>query len=177
MLPDWRPAPWQQFNRCLRRLNRKRGQLRRRARWEQNSKNCSERRSRLRTFPLRTLLQLGWRSFWDFRLSTLAAARWRIEEVAKAADLVKAPLTAQMFVDMSMAQAKQSKVTVAVYATFLQNIQQGAMHEALTELKTTGFMTKAAKGQRLGQGMPADVRAKVFRTTDLTERGKKYHEA
>jgi 2-methylisocitrate lyase-like PEP mutase family enzyme len=98
-----------------------------------------------------------------------------MDEIPKAAALVKVPITAQMFVDTTVAQAGNAKITVMVYATFLQNIMQMAMYEALTELKTTGLMTKAARGQRLGQGMPADVRAKVFRSGDLTERGKKYN--
>jgi 2-methylisocitrate lyase-like PEP mutase family enzyme len=100
-----------------------------------------------------------------------------LDDVAKAAGMVKIPLTSQMFVDTPVAAARDAKVTVMVYATFLQNIMQNAMYEALTELKTTGLMTKAARGQRLGQGMPAEMRAKVFRNTDLTERAKKYHEA
>jgi methylisocitrate lyase len=98
-----------------------------------------------------------------------------MNEIPQAAAAIKVPVTAQMFVDTTVAAARESKVTVMVYATFLQNIMQNAMYEALTELKSTGLMTKAARGQRLGQGMPADVRAKVFRSTDLTDRGKKYN--
>jgi len=83
-----------------------------------------------------------------------------MEECPTAAAAIKIPLTSQMFVDTTVAKAKASKVTVMVYATFLQSIMQGAMYDALMELKSTGLMTKAAKGQRLGQGLPADVRAR-----------------
>jgi len=99
-----------------------------------------------------------------------------MEEMPKAAAVVKVPLTAQIFVDTTLEKVKESKVTVMVYASFLQNIMQGAMYEALSELKTTGMLTKSAKGARLGQGLPADVRTKIFATTELTERAKKYHE-
>jgi len=99
-----------------------------------------------------------------------------LEEMPKAASVVRVPLTTQIFVDTTLDKVKEAKVTVMVYASFLQNIMQGAMYEALTELKTTGMIAKAAKGQRLGQGLPADVRTKIFATADLTDRAKKYHE-
>ena len=100
-----------------------------------------------------------------------------LADMPKVAAAVKAPLTTQIFVDTTIDQIEEAKVTVMIYASFLQNIMQGAMYEALLELKTTGMLTKAGKGQRLGQGMPADVRTKINQTPELTERGKKYHEA
>ena len=98
-----------------------------------------------------------------------------LEDLPKAADATKIPITAQLFMDTTMAQAKAAKVTVAVYASLLQNIAQSAVYDALQELKTTGTMKKAAGGVRLGGRIPADVRARIVRTNEVTERGKKYN--
>jgi 2-methylisocitrate lyase-like PEP mutase family enzyme len=98
-----------------------------------------------------------------------------LEDLPKAADATKIPITAQLFMDTTMAQAKAAKVTVAVYASLLQNIAQSAVYDALQELKTTGTMKKAAGGVRLGGRIPADFRARIVRTNEVTERGKKYN--
>lgn len=98
----------------------------------------------------------------------------QFEDLAKAAGAVKVPLMAQIFVDTPVSKPKESRVTVAVYASFLQNIAQSAVYDALVELKNTGMLTKSAKAQRLGGTIPADVRTKLLQTTDLTSRGKKY---
>ena len=63
---------------------------------------------------------------------------------------------------------------MAVYASFLQNIAQSAVYDALVELKSTGMLTRSAKGQRLGGTIPAEVRAKLLRTAEMADRGKKY---
>jgi methylisocitrate lyase len=97
------------------------------------------------------------------------------EDQARAATLLKIPLMGQIFADTPPGQAKQSNITVAVYASFVQNIAQSAVYDALTELKTTGALVKAAKGARLGNTIPAEIRARVNRTADLTERAKKYN--
>lgn len=98
-----------------------------------------------------------------------------LEDLPKAADATKIPITAQLFMDTTMAQAKAAKVTVAVYASLLQNIAQSAVYDALNELKTTGTMKKSAGGVRLGGRIPADFRARVVRTSEVAERGKKYN--
>ena len=98
----------------------------------------------------------------------------QFEDLPKAANAVKVPLMAQIFVDTPVSKPKESRVTIAVYASFLQNIAQGAVYDALAELKNTGMLTKSAKGQRLGGTIPADVRAKLLRTNEMTDRGKKY---
>jgi 2-methylisocitrate lyase-like PEP mutase family enzyme len=96
-------------------------------------------------------------------------------DLPRAADAVKVPITAQLFMDTTMATARASRVTVAVYASLLQNIAQSAVYDALTELRTTGVMAKSAGGVRLGGRIPAEVRARIFRTSEITERGKKYN--
>jgi 2-methylisocitrate lyase-like PEP mutase family enzyme len=98
-----------------------------------------------------------------------------INDMPKAAAAVKIPLTAQIFFDQPMSLAKANKVTVAVYASFLQNIAQSAVYDALTELKTTGVLIKSSKGQRLGNTIPADFRAKMLRQAEHTERANKYN--
>lgn len=111
--------------------------------------------------------QAGAESIW-FTGMTLA-------DLPRVADAIKVPVTAQMFMDTPMSAAKAAKVTVAVYASLLQNIAQSAVYDALTELKTTGLMTKSAGGVRLGGRIPADVRARLMRNAEVAERGKKYN--
>lgn len=96
------------------------------------------------------------------------------DDLPRVADAVKIPITAQLFMDTTMAAAKASRVTVAVYASLLQNIAQSAVYDALTELKTTGTMMKSAGGVRLGGRIPAEFRARITRAADITARGKKY---
>jgi hypothetical protein len=53
--------------------------------------------------------------------------------------------------------------------------EMGYPYDALTELKTTGTMAKASGGVRLGGRIPPDFRARLLRTNDIAERGKKYN--
>ena len=96
-------------------------------------------------------------------------------DLPRVADAIRIPVTAQMVMDTTMAQARAARVTVAVYASLLQNIAQSAVYDALTELRATGVMTKSAGGVRLGNRIPADFRGRVMRTNDINERGKKYN--
>jgi hypothetical protein len=97
------------------------------------------------------------------------------DDLPRVAEAVKVPLTAQLLMDTTMATAKASRVTVAVYASLLQNIAQSAVYDALVELKTTGTMRKSAGGVRLGGRIPADVRATITRADEIAARGKKYN--
>ena len=97
------------------------------------------------------------------------------DDLPRVAAAVKVPLTAQLLMDTTMATAKASRVTVAVYASLLQNIAQSAVYDALVELKTTGTMKKSAGGVRLGGRIPADVRATITRADEIAARGKKYN--
>jgi 2-methylisocitrate lyase-like PEP mutase family enzyme len=97
------------------------------------------------------------------------------DDLPRVADAIKIPVTAQMGMDTPMSAAKNAKVTVAVYASLLQNIAQSAVYDALTELKTTGMMVKSAGGARLGGHIPAEFRARLTRNAEITERGKKYN--
>ncbi len=98
-----------------------------------------------------------------------------MEQNAQVADMVKIPLTGQMFFDTPFAKAKESRITVATYASFVQNFAQGAVYDGLMELKNTGALTKSSRGQRLGQIVPNEIRSKMIETDDYTEKGKKYH--
>ena len=98
-----------------------------------------------------------------------------LDELAGIAQTVKVPLTAQFFADAPMSRAKDLKVTLVVYASLLQNIAQSAVYDALMEFKNTGMWVKSAKGQRLGQTIPAEVRAKLLEQNEYGERGKKYN--
>ena len=97
------------------------------------------------------------------------------EDLPRVADTIRIPVTAQLFNDTTMATARAAKVTVAVYASLLQNIAQSAVYDALNELKTTGTMAKSSGGVRLGGRIPPDVRARVVRNADIAARGKKYN--
>src|SRR5687767_6429811 len=74
-----------------------------------------------------------------------------------------------------MAAARAARVTVAVYASLLHNIAQTAVYDALTELKTTGTMAKESGGVRRGGRIPPEFRARLLRTNEIAERGKKYN--
>jgi 2-methylisocitrate lyase-like PEP mutase family enzyme len=98
-----------------------------------------------------------------------------IEENAAAADVVKIPLTGQMFFDTPFSKARESRITVATYPSFLQNFAQGAVYEGLVELKNTGALVKSSRGQRLGQIVPNDIRNKTIDADEYREKGTKYH--
>ena len=96
-------------------------------------------------------------------------------DLPRVADAIKIPVTAQLFMDTRMSDAKAARVTVAVYASLLQNIAQSAVYDALTELKTTGLMVKSAGGVRLGGRIPAEFRGRVMHAPDVAARAKKYN--
>ena len=98
-----------------------------------------------------------------------------LADVPHVADAIKVPVTFQIAGDMPIADAKASRVTCAVYASLLQNIAHSAVYDALTELKQTGMMAKAAGGARLGGHLPPELRQKITRTDDIAARAKKYH--
>jgi 2-methylisocitrate lyase-like PEP mutase family enzyme len=97
-----------------------------------------------------------------------------IADVPRIADAIKIPVTFQIGGNVPIADAKANRVTCAVYASLLQNIAQSAVYDALTELKTTGMMAKAA-GARLGGRIPAEFKQKLTRAAEIADRGKKYH--
>jgi methylisocitrate lyase len=96
-------------------------------------------------------------------------------DLPQVADAIKIPVTAQFAATNTLAEAKANKIVCCVYASLLQNIAQSAVYDALTELKTTGTMTKAAGGVRLGGRIPPEVRQRLLRTPDAAELGKKYN--
>jgi 2-methylisocitrate lyase-like PEP mutase family enzyme len=96
------------------------------------------------------------------------------ENMSKLADSVKKPLMAQLFFDEPVALARQNRITMAVYASLVQNIAQSAVYDALMEFKTTGTWTRSAKGQRLGNTIPAEFRQRMLRQAENTERATKY---
>ena len=98
-----------------------------------------------------------------------------LEESPNLAQSIKVPLTMQFFFDNPLSMAKQLKVTLVVYTSFVNNIAHSAAYDALMEFKNTGTWIKSARGQRLGQSIPAEVLAKLLETNEFTERGKKYH--
>ena len=96
-------------------------------------------------------------------------------DLPRVADAIKIPVTAQMQSSTPMSTARESKVTVAVYASLLQNVAYGAVYDAVMELKTTGLMVKAAPPTTgLGNRIP-ELKLKLQQVPDAAERGKKYN--
>ena len=93
----------------------------------------------------------------------------RFEDMPKVAAAVRRPLMAQMLADTTLPRARESRVTIAVYTSLLQDIALGAVHRALTELKTTGTMSETAK-----LSTPRDVQSLLTRTREITDRAAKY---
>ena len=65
----------------------------------------------------------------------------------RAADVIGKPLMGQMRPNTTLSEAREARLTVALYPTMLQTIAQGAIHKALTELKTTGVMAGRGRSQ------------------------------
>jgi 2-methylisocitrate lyase-like PEP mutase family enzyme len=100
----------------------------------------------------------------------------RIENQRAAAAAIDKPLMAQLFYDQPVSLARDNRVTMAVYASLVQNIAQSAVYDALTEFKETGTWTNSAKGQRLGNTIPAEFRQKVLQQADHVERRTRYNQ-
>jgi methylisocitrate lyase len=98
-----------------------------------------------------------------------------LTDMPAVADAIKIPVTAQLRAVDSVADAKANRVTCCVYASLLQNIAQSAVYDALTELKTTGVMTKTAGNPRTGGHIPPEFRQRLMRAGEVAERGKKYN--
>ena len=97
------------------------------------------------------------------------------ENLPRAAEAIKAPLAANMAFNIPMSKVGEARVTIATYLTLLQSFAQTAVYEGLMELKTTGLTIKSSRGQNLGPGLPADVRAKMRPAQEYADRGKKYN--
>jgi 2-methylisocitrate lyase-like PEP mutase family enzyme len=94
------------------------------------------------------------------------------EDLSRAADIVKIPLTADMEATVTMAKAREARVTVATYSSLLQAIGQGAVYNALMELKNTGVLVNSANNNKVA----ADVRGKITYQEQFSARRKKYRE-
>jgi methylisocitrate lyase len=95
-------------------------------------------------------------------------------DMPRVAQTVPSPLIGQLGSNQSMGDARSARLTVAIYASLVQNIAQSAVYSALKELRDTGLMVTAAKGVRLGSTVPADVANRMRRTDLYTETGRKY---
>ena len=97
-----------------------------------------------------------------------------LEDQAEAARAVDKPVMAQLFYDQPMSMAVDAGVTMAVYASLVQNIAASAAYDALMEFKNTGTWTQSAKGQRLGNTIPAEFRAMMLRRGEHEARAEEY---
>src|SRR5687767_3698867 len=93
----------------------------------------------------------------------------RFEDMPRIAAAVKRPLMAQMYADTVLTRARESRVRVALYTLLLQDVALGAVHRALTELKTTGTMIETAT-----LSPPREIEDQLTRTREVTDRAAKY---
>jgi 2-methylisocitrate lyase-like PEP mutase family enzyme len=94
----------------------------------------------------------------------------------QAAAVIDTPLMVQLFYDQPISVAQDNRVKIAVYASLVQNIAASAVYEALTEFRNTGTWTASAKGQRLGNTIPAEVRQQILQTADHVARRERYNQ-
>ena len=94
------------------------------------------------------------------------------ENLPRAADRVKIPLTADMEGTTTMASAREARVVVATYSSLIQGIAQGAVYNAVMELKNTGVLVNSPNSNRA----PADVRSQMMRQDEFAARRDKYND-
>jgi 2-methylisocitrate lyase-like PEP mutase family enzyme len=95
-------------------------------------------------------------------------AGMRIEDFPKAADTVKVPLYGSF--NVPLARAREAKVKLQVFTSYLEDIAAGAMHNALLELKETGQLTNATKNS-----IPREISTKLLRNQEITDLQRKYN--
>jgi 2-methylisocitrate lyase-like PEP mutase family enzyme len=98
-----------------------------------------------------------------------------LENQRQAAAAVNKPLMAQLFYNQPVSMARDNRVTMAVYASLVQNIAQSAVYDALMEFKNTGTWTVSAKGQNLGNTIPAEFRQRMLQQADHVSRRTRYN--
>ncbi len=91
------------------------------------------------------------------------------------ADAAGLPLMGRMISDTPVSDARAAGISLMWYPALVQNIAQGAVYDALIELRDTGLMTESARGEILGDTLPADVRNRIRRTDEYRERAARYN--
>ncbi len=91
------------------------------------------------------------------------------------ADAAGLPLMGRMISGTPVSDARAAGVTLMWYPAFVQNIAQGAVYDALMELRDTGLLTESARGTILGDTLPADVRNIIRRTDEYREPAARYN--
>ncbi len=98
-----------------------------------------------------------------------------LEEQGEFAAAVQRPLLTLMDYDQPLSVASDAGVTMAVYASLVQNIAQGAVYDALMEFRDTGTWTVAAKGRGLGSWIPGDFRQRMLQLDEHNARVDRYN--
>ena len=91
----------------------------------------------------------------------------------RAADAIDVALMGPMGAGTPMSDAAEARVTIALCANFLQNIAQGAIYNALEELKTTGTMAETNEQNTL----PREIDRQITRNDEILERAREYNVA
>ena len=96
-----------------------------------------------------------------------------IETTRRAAAALPKPLLSQMGADRSAAEAIKAGAHVLFYTSMVHDIALAAYLQGLTELKTTGTMSKTYNAHRLPNGMTSQLE----RADEILQRAKKYKTA
>ncbi len=92
--------------------------------------------------------------------------------IANAAGL---PLMGRMTSGTPVSDARAAGIALMWYPALVQNIAQGAVYDALMELRDTGLMTESAHGEILGDTLPADVRNRLRLRDEYRELAARYN--
>jgi methylisocitrate lyase len=101
--------------------------------------------------------------------------RVSFNDLPRVAAAVRVPLMGRMVSTTPVTDARAARITLMWYPALVQNIAQGAVYDALMELKQTGLMRTSARGTELGDTLPADFRNRLRRTDDYLKRAARYN--
>jgi 2-methylisocitrate lyase-like PEP mutase family enzyme len=90
------------------------------------------------------------------------------DELPEAAEATGKPLMTTVN-STPIAELRQNRVGLAVYASHAVNVAMGAAHDALKELKETGQVTDMRE-----RSLPGAIRSQLTRTAESIERGRRY---
>ena len=98
-----------------------------------------------------------------------------LEEQREFAAAVQKPLLTLMDFDQPLSVASDAGITMAVYASLVQNIAQGAVYDALMEFRDTGTWTESAKGRGLASWIPGEFRQRMLKIDEHNARVDRYN--
>ena len=85
------------------------------------------------------------------------------------------PLMGRMISGTPVSDARAAGISLMWYPAFVQNFAQGAVYDALMELKNSGTLTESARGTILGDTIPSEFRNRMRQTDEYRERAARYN--